>query len=228
MKKKTFCIILEYCGGAKTDALFQKLSKWNPDYNIHILDNASVNNRCSYITHQNLSNTGIGGGIKDCLRFARNSRAEYLFFMTNDIIPINEIDIGHLEQIIIHHQDIVQLGVSLTRDSDKQYYPWMINQGENDNRIVRHSDLLCCFLNLDFIESFGGFPDSRSGWGYDWEIGYQARINNKKIVICDAYSIRHVDQNKENAQQIRDTKFMELKEVYNKKYGDYKVIEPSL
>lgn len=221
-----FCVILEYCGGRSTYNLYQKLSKWNPCFEIHVLDNASPENKTDYISYQNVTNSGIGGGIRDCIRLARDSGSKYLLFITNDIVPITKIDIWHLKEIMSKNQNVVQISTSLTKNSDKKYYPWMINMGRNENRIVRHADLLCSLINLDFIESFGGFPESKSGWGYDWEIGYQAKIKNKKIVVSDFYKIKHINDHKKNSPEVLNWKLQEQKEVYDRIYGDFNLISP--
>ncbi len=223
MYSNVFCVILEYCGGKATDTLYQKLSRWNPNFVINVLDNASPTNKSIFITHQNKFNSGVGGGIMDCITLAKEKRARYLLFITNDIIPVTKIDFAHLIQIIELNSDVIQISTSLTKNSDKKYYPWMTCMGKYDNRIVRHSDLLCSLLDIEFIDSFGGFPYSVSGWGYDWEIGYQAKLKEKKIVICDQYRIRH---NNTTSQDILDKKFKELTEVYNKRYGNYRKIVP--
>lgn len=218
-----FIVILEFCGGKRTNLLYEKLSAWNPSATIHILDNASPQNKCKYITHQNSKNSGIGGGIKDCIRLACENDCRYLFLITNDIIPVTKLDMNHLSDIISYNKGIVQLSVSLTQDSDKKYYPWMLNQGQGNNRVVTHADILCCVLDTEFIKQFGGFPDSWSGWGYDWELSYQAGVQNKKIVICDRYKVEHIQKTILSKEKV---KMNELKSVYNKKYGDYRVIYP--
>ncbi|MGB5820425.1 MAG: hypothetical protein WBG90_13155 [Saonia sp.] len=223
---EVFCMILDYCGGTQTDELFRRLSKWNSNFRINLLDNSSPTNKSKFITHQNDINSGVGGGIKDCIKLAMDDNKKYLMFITNDIVPITKIDFLHLIHIMKHNPDVVQVSASLTKNSDKKYYPWMINVGNKDNRIVRHADLLCCLLDLSFLQSFGGFPESNSGWGYDWEIGYQARLKKKKIVICDQYKIKHVEKTNSDSHHMRQQKMMELKEVYNMRYGDYRILSP--
>ncbi|MEW4924693.1 hypothetical protein [Algibacter sp. 2305UL17-15] len=226
MKNEIFCIILDYCGGVRTNILYKKLTKWNPGFKIHVLDNASPENKCDFITHQNKINSGVGGGIRDCIKLAREYGSKYVMFIANDIVPVTKIDIGHLMEIMEFNDDVVQISASLTKNSDKKYYPWMTNMDNGDNRLVHHADLLCSILDLDFIESFGGFPESKSGWGYDWEIGYQAKIKNKKIVISDLYRIKHVNDIKNNSSETWNIKLQELKRVYNKRYGNFNVIKP--
>ena len=214
----TFAIILDYCGGSKTDKLYEQLKAWNPDTRIHILDNASPSEKSRYITHQNRMNSFIGGGIKDCISLAKENKSKFLLFITNDIRLLNKIYLKSLERIMFSNPDMVQLSVSLTPSSDKNY-PWMFNQGRNELREVHHSDFLFTLLRLSFIEDFGGFPDSKSGWGYDWEFGYHAHHRKKMIVISDQFLIEHLG-NRENVSW----KHEEMCKIYNAKYGDYRKI----
>jgi hypothetical protein len=226
-RQKTFPVILEYCGGEKTDRLYEKLSKDNPNYKINVLDNCSPKNKSKYITHQNEKNSFVGGGIKDCINLAKKNKCKYLFFFANDIKIINKIDIKYFEKLMKKDKDIVQAGASLTKDSDKTYYPWIINKGKNEDRIVRHSDLLACIFRISFLNEID-FPNSKSGWGYDWEIAYHAKLTNKKILISDKFLYRHLEKKDKSALTglSISKKMDELMKVYNKKYGDYKKIHP--
>lgn len=219
--KSTFAIILDYCGGSNTDKLYEQLKVWNPETNIYVLDNASPINKSIYVTHQNKSNSFIGGGIKDCINLAKTNKKEFLLFVTNDVILIDQIDLKALEEMIIYNQNIVQLSVSLTASSDKSYYPWMINKGKNEIREVCHSDFIFTIIRLSFIEEFGGFPYSKSGWGYDWEFSYHARLKNKKIIINDRVRVEHKGKDENMAWKRK-----ELSEVYNKIYGNHMKISP--
>ena len=225
MSKNTCCIILEYCGGKKTDSLYLKLTRWNPGYSIHILDNASHQNRCSFITRQNVTNSGIGGGIIDCLKMAKDEGAKYLFFIANDIVPLTRIEIAYFEEMLEKFPGIVQLSASITKNSDQgRHFPWMINQRASENRVAPHSDILCCALNIDFIERFGGFPFSRGGWGYDWEIAYQAKLSQKLIVISDYLKIKHINESGKQDEQSKLQKLRELQKIYDQKYGSCNTI----
>ncbi len=225
MSSKAFPIILEYCGGEYTNKLHLKLSKDNPDHKINVLDNASPQNRCNVITHQNKINSFAGGGIRDCIKLARQSRSKYLFFFANDVVLKNKIDIKYFENLMEKNRYIVQAGASLTTDSDKTYYPWMINKGNKD-RTVRHSDFLACIFRLDFFEKFE-FPKMISGWGYDWEFSYHAKLNNKKIVISDKFLIKHdTTTDKMNIARKGFSKLYEARSTYEKKYGSHFKIMP--
>ncbi|TCS89817.1 hypothetical protein EDD80_10114 [Anseongella ginsenosidimutans] len=225
MRKKICCVLLEYCGGWRTDLLYRKFKKWNPGYDINVLDNASHESRSTVITHQNEENSGVGGGIIDSLKIARDQGAQYLFLVVNDIVPITRIEMKYFEIILDNHPEIVQLSASITKNSDQGgHYPWMVSNREHKNRAVLHSDILCCALDIDFIESFGGFPMSKSGWGYDWEIAYQAKLLQRKIVISDFFKVKHVNYLTKNNEEIRQEKRRELRRVYNERYGSYKVM----
>lgn len=195
MPKKICCVILDYCGGSRTDRLYEKISESNPTYQVYVLDNASPHGKSKYVTNTNAQNSGIGGGIIDCLSLARSSGAKYLFFLANDIELLTEIDLHHVAAVLRSHPNVIQLGASLTINSDQsRHYPWMVSTGEYTNRIVPHSDILCCAINIEFIDSFGGFPQSRGGRGYDWEIAYQANLGGAQIIIADYFIIRHANE----------------------------------
>lgn len=221
---KLYPVILEFCGGDATDSLYEHLAMWNPKYSISVLDNCSPHNCSRYVTHRNTVNAYIGGGIRSCIKLAEEAGSRYLLFIANDVEPVTVLRIDHLEEMIESDTNIVQLGVSLTLDSDKiSYYPWMANHGKAENRVVPHCDLLCCILRLDFVRDFGGFPDSKSGWGYDLEIAYHANVREKRILIADEYTVRHAGDTARSdfALGKRFNKLKELKEIYAPRYGDF-------
>ena len=225
----TFSVILEYCGGAKTDTLYKQLSLDNPLRTIAVLDNSSPSNRSQFISHQTEKNLFIGGGIQACLAIAHSNNAKYLFFIANDVEPLSAIDISYFENLIASDPDIVQIGAAISPDSDKaKYYPWMIQQDDKQVRQVPHCDLLLGIIRLDFLESFGGFPQSISGYGYDFELAYQAKLQGKKILISDAHLYRHLFSSNKNKQAFGGNwnKNEEMREVYNKRYGDWEKIVP--
>jgi hypothetical protein len=189
---ETQVVILEYCGGSVTDDLYSGLTRWNPRRSIAVIDNASPRNRCTCITHQNSHNTYIGGGLQDCIRLAEAQGSDFLFFVANDICPQSPIDINRFECAMSDNRCVVQVGAAVTPTSDKaNCYPWMVAQNGRDTRPVPHCDLLCCILRLSFIREFGGFPPSRSGWGYDWDIAYQAACRGRVVMISDLDIISH-------------------------------------
>jgi hypothetical protein len=214
---KTLAIILEYCGGAQTDALFENLQSWNLDREIHVLDNASPRNRCSHISFQNPENTGIGGGIVDCFRLAAERCCDSLMLIANDIIPLSSIVIDQFEETLSRSPNLVQLSAAVSPDSSPQgtVYPWMVAQNSQNIRPAPHSDLLCCIVRCSFIHSFGGFVSSRGGWGYDWEIAYRALHQGKQIAIADWCVVRHEDRLSVDERIIR---YGELLDVYATRY----------
>lgn len=218
---KTFVVILDYCGGRQTDALYEVLSSQNPTYRIDVLDNGSPNNPSSYITHKNPENHFIGGGIQDCIELARQSGAEYLFFFTNDA-EIENLDISYFEDAMERDPELVQMSMSMTQDSDKLNYAWMTNQGRSEDRQVHHADLIASLLRISFLDTFS-FPASKSGWGYDFQIAYEAKRASKKIVVSDKFLCRHFqDVHLIPAAE----KYKEMQEVYNAVYGDWTIIYP--
>ncbi|QEC51470.1 hypothetical protein [Anseongella ginsenosidimutans] len=148
------------------------------------MDNASHESRSTVITHQNEENSGVGGGIIDSLKIARDQGAQYLFLVVNDIVPITRIEMKYFEIILDNHPEIVQLSASITKNSDQGgHYPWMVSNREHKNRAVLHSDILCCALDIDFIESFGGFPMSKSGWAMTGKLPIRQSYCNEKLLL---------------------------------------------
>jgi hypothetical protein len=209
---KVFPVILEYCGGEQTDKLYHQLSFQNPNYTINVLDNASEHNKCNVISHQNEVNTYTGGGILDCIELAKNHKAEYLLYFANDL-QFEQIDIAELEKAMDNDADIVHLSLTLTHDSSIPW-SWMKRQGKG-LRQVCHSDLLASMIRLDFVTSLQ-FPKSKSGWGYDFQIGYEALLQDKKVVMCDDYSVLHINT---DSELVSKQKRAEMDEIYYKKYG---------
>jgi hypothetical protein len=229
MSEKTLPILLEYCGGEQTDRLYEALSSWNPETALLVLDNGSPNFRCKCSTHRRPTNSFVGGGIKHCIALAREHQADYLLFIVNDVIPLTKIDFKIFERLMEQDSEIVLAGTSVSADSDKAaYYKWMIHQPESEVRLVIHCDLLFCIIRLDFIDTFGGFPESRSGYGFDFEIAYQAKIQNKKIAVIDRFVCQHsFNSNKsKHAFEPGFNKIEELKNVYNTRYGNWEKINP--
>jgi GT2 family glycosyltransferase len=231
MSASAFSIILDFCGGRKTDALVETISAANPRRHIFVLDNASPRKRSRYISYQNARNSYIGGGINDCLELARQNGGRYLMFFTNDIIFTADVNIAAMESIMDSNSDVVQIGASVTNNSTQaKSYPWMIRQNGTTPRVVPHCDLICSMLRLSFIEEFGGFPPSLSGWGYDWELAYQAKSKGYRVLVDDSCCVRHSEYKGElrcEDGRIID-KQLELEAIYNQRYGHYRRLAPQL
>jgi GT2 family glycosyltransferase len=205
--------------------MVEQLRCWNPDWKIHVLDNASPCNRSVYVTHENLVNTHTGGGINDCLRLASKAGARYLLFIANDIRMVTPVRFYHFERAALSDPEIVQVSASITPDtSQARRFPWMVNSGTTMDRAVPHADLLLSLLDIRFIESFGGFPVSRGGWYFDWELAWHARKRSKKILITNSCVIWHdgtpQDRDGQAAECVRAYKRREAREVYRAKYGE--------
>jgi Glycosyl transferase family 2/Bifunctional DNA primase/polymerase, N-terminal len=216
-------IILEYCGGPSTDALHERLSAWNPAHTIRVLDNASPACRAACVTDQNLVNSFIGGGIKDCLALAKKEACRYVLIVMNDLELLTPLDISSFEEILEADPGMVQIGPALTDDSPQaRVYPWMARLTRNQIRRVPHCDLLCCMLRLDFIEAFCNFPDSKGGWGYDLEIAYQALERLKTVAICDWSLARHRGESRRSRMALGSDfdKLMEMEQVYGQRFRD--------
>jgi hypothetical protein len=184
---------------------------------IEVLDNASPMKRCSHITHQNSENTYVGGGIMDCVRLSEARGCDNLLLIVNDIEPMTPILIDEFESAIEREPGLIQVAASVTHDSSPHstIYPWMVSQSSSKLRRVPHSDLLCCIIRNSFIRSFGGFPHSRGGWGYDWEIAYHALDGKHRIAVADWCMVAHQDRLTVND---RRTRYVEMLEVYADRY----------
>lgn len=228
--QRTTVVILDYCGGARTDALYCAVADANPTYQVCVLDNASPVARSQYVSHSNVANTYIGGGIRDCIRLAEEQSSEYLLFIANDITFRSAINIAHGEALLRRMHMVVQLGCAITRESSQAgAYPWMVRRPERGAlRAVPHCDLLCCFLRLSFIRSFGGFPPSKGGWGYDWELAFQARERKRKIVVMDECVIHHSGYSwcSDLALGATFDKYAEMAALYSERYGHLERIRP--
>ena len=204
--------------------LYERLAADNPDMIIHVLDNGSPHSRSRFVTHQNQANSFVGGGIKDCIRLAEEHNCSYLFFSVNDLQIVRPIRILEFERILESRPEVVQISASLTVDSDKiQRYPYMLSRPLLRRlRPVPHADLLACMLRLSFIRDFGGFPDSQSGWGYDREIGYQARLRQKLVMVSDAAVVRHTEPDAFTPTAVaqRRVKSAEFKRSYAARYAE--------
>lgn len=219
---RTAFIILEYCGGARTDALFERISRWNQGVRILVLDNASPINPASCVTHRNRRNSYVGGGIRDCIALALSLGATYLFYCVNDADLPNPLVIADFQAVMDNDPDVVLVSCSLSPDSQQaRRYPWMVRRRGGLLRRVRAADPICCLLRLDFIESFGGFPESKGGWGYASEVAYHARKQGKKIYVSDRCSVRHSRASGFLVTERGETisKGDEAVRVYSQRYG---------
>jgi len=220
----TFPVVLDYCGGARTNQLVEGLRKSNPGYPIHVLDNASPVHPCRYTTHRNEVNSYTGGGIADCLRLAREAGASFLLFIANDVECVKPVRFSHLERLIANDDRVVQVSAAITGDTAQaRIFPWMIDEGAERDRVVLHADLLLSILDVGFIESFHDFPLSKGGWYYDWELAYQARLQSKLILVADSCLIRHdgtpQDVTDASADDVRAEKRLEAQTIYRARYG---------
>jgi hypothetical protein len=222
MRPATAFVILEYCGGVRTDALHGRLSRWNPGASIFVLDNASPTNRASCVTHRNRRNSYVGGGIRDCLALARAAEARFLLYCANDVECLTPLVISEFEAVMMGDPEVVLVSSAVSEDSDQaRGFPWMIGKPGRFLRRVRGADLLCCLIRTDFIESFGGLPPSKGGWGYCGEIAYQAKLQGKKILVNDRSVVRHVTGARwlQTPQGDFLDKAQEARVVYRRRYG---------
>jgi hypothetical protein len=220
----TAFVLLDYCGGGKTDRLFRRIARWNPGAQMFLLDNGSPTRRARLATHRNAENSYVGGGICDVIALAEGAGAKYLFFCVNDVGFEAPLEIAAFERMMETDDDLVQVSCALTPDSvQAAYFPWMVRRAEGGVRQVRFADLICCLLRLDHIRSFGGFPPSRGGWGYAEEVAHHARLRDKRIYVCDRVAVRHVRENRliHGADGTALHKRDEAHAVYARRYGSF-------
>jgi len=225
--QKVFPVILEYCGGSRTDALYNQLVSWNPKYRINVLDNASPLDRACCVTHTNSANSYIGGGIQDCITLADMSGHPYVLIIMNDVELLTPLYIHAFESIVESSVETIQVSASFTHDTPQvSQSPWMARRDGQSSRLAPHSDILCCLLRIDFIKSFGGFPPSKAGWGYDLELACQANWNNKSIVIVDDCVARHGRDRSRSIAALGEAfnKRREMQDAYRARYGDFEAL----
>jgi hypothetical protein len=224
--KSTVFVLLDYCGGERTDALYGRIAGWNPGATIYVLDNASPHDAPSCATHRNAVNSYVGGGIRDCVAIAKQAGAEFLFLCTNDVEILDRLSIAEFEAMALADPDVAMISCALSGDScQANAFPWMVRRTGKGVRQIHHSDLNCCLFRLAFIESYGGFPPSLGGWGYAHEISYHAKLQSKKILLCESCTIRHLHASNELILENGDVvnKQRERIAVYSKRYGDWRI-----
>ena len=191
--ERTVFVILDFCGGRRTDRMAARLSRWNPGAEIRVLDNASPTGAARSVTHRNATNSFVGGGICDAIRLAEATGAQYLFFSANDVGLPEKLVFADFEAMMDADADAVLISCAMTPDSGPQVnrFPWMRQRLGGRVRQVRQADLICCLIRLEHIRSFGGLPVSMGGWGYAEQIAFHARLRGKKILINDRCAVRH-------------------------------------
>jgi len=219
----TFVVVLEYCGGIRTDSLVAALREWNPEDTINVLDNGSTRNVCKSVTRWNKMNSNIGGGIRDCIALANASGAKFLLFIANDVQFVRPLRVAHFRRMAESDANIVHISASVTPGSHQaKHFPWMVDTGTGSDRVVWHADILVSLLNIEFIHSFGGFPESKGGWGYSWELAFHALRRGRRILIAEQCVVHHdsIPQEGTDIQEIRAAKDREMLEVYKARYGN--------
>lgn len=159
----------------------------------------------------------MGGGIIDCLRLSETRGCDNLLLIVNDIDLITPIVIDEFESALERVPGLIQVAASVTEKSTphSKIYPWMVTQGSLKLRRVPHSDLLCCITRNSFVRSFGGFPFSRGGWGFDWELAFQALHRSRRIAVADWCVVGHQDKLTINDRRGR---YEEMLQVYADRY----------
>lgn len=221
MAPRAMVFVLDYCGGRRTDQLVDALTAVNPTHRICVLDNASPRNRSRRVTHRNVENSFTGGGIRDCQRLASRAGSTRLLFVANDLSFLVPPNVDQMEAAMDRDPAIVQISSSVTpRSAQAGAFPWMVHSQEGGLRVCGHADILCTMLDLKFVDAFGGFPASRGGWGFSWEMAYQARQYGRKIAVDDSSIVEHCGVPQTGVRDLVNAiKRSEMVSVYTAKYG---------
>jgi hypothetical protein len=224
--RNTVFVVLDFCGGERTDALYGRISAWNPGADIFLLDNGSPCDRPSCATHRNDVTSHDGGGLRDCVAIAEARGAEFLFFCSGDIEIRDALAIADFEAVALADPSVVVVSCALTPDScGAAARPSMLRGLGRGLRAVPHVELLCCLLRLDFLRSYGGFPPSRGSWGFAQEIAYQAARQRKRILVDDRCSIRRWRMAADPEIVLASGEIInrqhERVAVYKERYGDW-------
>jgi len=229
--KHTAFVMLDYCGGEETDRLFDQVSLWNPGALLMLLDNGSPNHPAARATHRNTENSYVGGGIRDAITLAEATGSAYLFFCVSDLQFLDQLVIADFEAMMDADEGIAIVSCSLTPDTDQAaHFPWMTQREAGAVRQVRHADIICCLLRLSFIRSFGGFPPSVGGWGYDAEMAFHAKRAGKRILVSDRCAVRHVRVR--HQVRLPDGRVIDKNEeeqrIYGARYGSRDLLRQTL
>jgi len=216
----TIVVILDYMGGPRTDRLYEQVVSWNSHVPVYVLDNASPGNRSRVVTHRNATNSGVGGGICDCIAVAKDTGGSHLLYVANDVEFTSPLYVSAFERVA-EADGAVHVGAAVTVDSSQaKLFPWSVAVQSGTRRLVQHVDLLVSLLDLDFIAGFGGFPRSVGGWGYSWELAFHASRRGRPLAVLDSCVVRHADALAPPAAEVqRQLKAAEVSAVYGQKYG---------
>jgi hypothetical protein len=210
-----FPVVLDFRGGRKTDALVEHLRHVNAGLPVFVLDNASGQCESTYVTHRNVQNSNVGGGLRDCLDLGRQAGAAWILFVANDVTPVSPLCVQEFVNVVNRWPNVVHVSASLTATSAQAaVFPWMVSRGGSVARQVVHADILVSLLNVEFVQSFGGFPPSKGGWGYSWELAFHARRADRPVVVLDSCVIEHLSRVHDVAW-----KRSEATKVYMDRYG---------
>jgi hypothetical protein len=225
--KNTVFVLLDHCGGGRTDALYGRLAAWNPGADILVLDNGSICDRPSCATHRNALTSHDGGGLRDCVALAEAARAEFLFLCTGEVDVLDPLPIAEFEAVALADPSVAVVSCALSPDScSAATLPWMVRKNPARRRPAPYAELLCCLLRLDFLRSYGGFPLSRGSWGFAHELAYQAQLQKKRILVEDRCAI-HQWRMSADPEIVLDSgevinRQHERVAVYTGRYGDWR------
>jgi len=73
-------------------------------------------------------------------------------------------------------------------------------------------------IDIGFVNGFGGFPASETGWGYGWELAYHANLQGRPICVLDECVIHHSPELRTMGEIER--RRAEMRAVYTAKYGE--------
>ncbi len=233
--------ILSYNLPALTDKLFDQLSKLH-DFTVEgehlcVLDNGSKPDLISkHTTHRLEENRRLTGGWNECIRLAKEMKADHIWLLSNDIEFVTNVDpVESIFRKIGMDQKIGCVHPSLVRPITNYAYPWMIKipdqpEKEGIENNVKMVDFIAPFFRAKALKDIGWYfdPAFKLGWGIDWETTYLLRKQGYTIGIDFDSTILHqtsvvydggLDLLFTNRKQYYNAAHEEMHRVMLQKYG---------
>src|SRR5208282_2679271 len=231
---KLVAFILSYNLPSLTDKIWSQLCNlhsWNENERLFVFDNGSDKDKISiHTTHRSETNRRSTGGWNECMRIAREMKAENVWLISNDIEFVTATD----PVKSIYQKLTPKLGCihpSLIEPVPGYAYPWMLrNPNKRGLYEVKMVDFIAPWLTKDALEKINWQfdPAFSLGWGIDWEATYLMRKAGFTIGVDFDSTIAHktsavydggLDSLFANRGQYYNAAHKQMSEVLTKKYG---------